>query len=90
MDHSFKHVMDWGLGFMCNSNHHGVETVPYGFGSRSSSAAYGHGGNRSSVAFADPQRQLVVVLVFNGMPKEEAHQARMRHLLPKIYKEAGL
>ena len=29
-DETFKHSMDWGLGFVANSSMYGAETVPYG------------------------------------------------------------
>ena len=88
-DHTFNHRMDWGLGFMVNSSHHGQD-VPYGFGPHASDAAFGHGGNQSSIAFADPAHGLVVAIVCNGMPGEPAHQRRMRQILAAVYEDLGL
>lgn len=87
MDETFRHRMDWALGFMVNSNRYGAETVPYGFGRMAGEEAFGHGGAQSCAAFADPERDLVVVLLFNGMPGEPAHQRRAREVLTQLYKE---
>jgi len=87
-DLTFKHVIDWGLGFILNSAQYG-EAVPYGFGPAASSRAFGHGGNQSSIAYADPESKIVVVLIFNGMPGEPAHQDRMRRMLTAVEEDLG-
>lgn len=84
-DHTFAHVMDWSLGWIVNSARYGPETVPYGFGLGASPRTFGHGGSQSSISFADPEQQLVVVIVCNGTPGERRHQARMRELLGEMY-----
>ena len=89
-DETFKHVMDWGLGFIINSSQYGPETVPYGYGPHASPRTFGHSGSQSSSAFADPEHGLVVVCICNGMPGEPAHQARMRALHGAIYTDLGL
>ena len=70
MDQTFKRVIDWGLGFIVNSRRYGDERLPYGFGPYASDDSFGHGGNQSSCGLADPQRELVVTWVCNGMPGE--------------------
>jgi len=54
----------YGFGFFKGTD----EPVVSGFGRQSTSAAYGHGGNRSSSGFVEPSRDLVVVVVANGLP----------------------
>jgi CubicO group peptidase (beta-lactamase class C family) len=88
-DHTFKRILDWGLGFIANSHYLGGE-IPYGFGDFASMRAFGHGGRQSAIAFADPEHQLVVALVFNGMPGEKEHDRRARPILSAIYEELGL
>ena len=98
MDRTFRAVMDWGLGFMVNNRRHddanrathGDIGTPYNFGPHASDQAFGHGGNQSSVAFADPKHELAVVVVFNGMPGEPTHQQRMHAALGAIYEDLGL
>jgi CubicO group peptidase (beta-lactamase class C family) len=90
LDDTFRHRMDWGLGFILESNLYGAETVPYGYGHHASMRTFGHGGAQSSVAFCDPQRELVVALVLNGMPGEPRHQRRMRALLTALYVDLEL
>jgi CubicO group peptidase (beta-lactamase class C family) len=89
-DRTFNHIMDWGLGFLINSAQYGEATAPYGYGPHASPRTYGHGGNQSSVAFADPENGLAAAIVFNGMPGEPAHQRRMRGVMKALYEDLGL
>jgi CubicO group peptidase (beta-lactamase class C family) len=90
MDATFKHVLDWGLGFIVNSARYGAETVPYGYGHHASPRAFGHSGYRSSTGFADPEHGLAVALVFNGMPDNDAHERRVRAVLDAVYEDLGI
>jgi CubicO group peptidase (beta-lactamase class C family) len=89
-DLSFQHKIDFGLGFLINSNHYEVATTPYQYGPHASRRTFGHSGNQLSVAFADPEKGLVVCLAFNGLPGEPKHQARVREALTAIYEELGI
>jgi CubicO group peptidase (beta-lactamase class C family) len=89
-DHTFRHVIDWGLGFIVNSAMYGVDTVPYGYGPFASSRTFGHGGSQSSTAFADPEAGLAVALAFNGMPGEAQHDRRLRAVVGALYEDLGL
>lgn len=89
-DHTFRHVMDWALGFIVNSARYGRDTVPYGFGPHASDRTFGHAGHQSNVAFVDADNNLVVALVCNGMPGEAKHHVRMREILESIYEDLGL
>lgn len=89
-DHTFNHKMDWGLGFILNSTHHGERTVPYGYGPHASPETFGHSGWQSSCAFTDPHHQLVVTWVCNGTPGEPRHHRRQRALNAAIYEDLGL
>jgi CubicO group peptidase (beta-lactamase class C family) len=88
-DHTFNAPLDWSLGFLVNSAPY-AETTPYLYGPRASPKTFGHSGNQSSVAFADPEHNLVVALAFNGMPGEQAHQSRTRAVLTTLYEELDL
>jgi CubicO group peptidase (beta-lactamase class C family) len=89
-DHTFRHHLDWGLGFIVNSAHHGEETSPYGYGPLAGSRTFGHGGYRSVVAFADPDARLVACLAVNGTPAEDAHRRRFNTATAAIYEDLGL
>lgn len=89
-DYTFKHVIDWGLGFIINSNQYGADTVPYGYGTYASPATFGHSGHQSSTGFCDPQHGLVVAWVMNGMPGDEKHESRLRAIDRAIYEDLGL
>jgi CubicO group peptidase (beta-lactamase class C family) len=89
-DHTFKHVMDWGLGFIVDNNLYGPETVPYPFGRHASPRAFGHGGHQSSLGMADPEHGLALGVVFNGCPGEAAHAARIRQTMAAVYEDLGL
>ena len=84
---TFHHIVDFGLGIILDSNKHGATTVPYGFGAKSSNKAFGHGGARSSIGFADPEHDLVVALCLIGQVPEPRHQARMRTLIDLLRSE---
>lgn len=90
LDVTFKHVMDWGLGVIVNSVHHGAETVPYGYGHHASRRTFGHSGYRSSTGFADPEHGLAVALAFNGTPANDLHETRIRAVLDAVYEDLGL
>ncbi len=87
LDGTFRHVLDFGLGLIINSSQYGPETVPYGFGRYASPESFGHGGAQSSIGFADPERQLVVVMIANGCPGELVHNRRFRALANTLYEE---
>ena len=89
-DKTFRHVVDWALGFVLQSNQYGVDTVPYGYGPHASERTFGHSGSRSSIGYADTAHGLVVACLFNGAPDEAKHDARMREVNARIYEELGL
>ena len=60
IDLTFKHEIDWGLGFILDSRRHGPETIPYGYGHHASPRTFGHSGYRSSVGFADPAARAAI------------------------------
>ena len=89
-DKTFGHKMNWGLGFMVDSNQYGALTVPYGYGIHCSRHAFGHGGRECVAAFADPEHALVVAIAFNGMPGEPKHNKRNRDIATALYEDLGL
>ena len=64
--------------------------LPYAYGPHASLRTFGHGGNQSSIAFADPVHALAVAIIFNGMPGEAAHQRRMHNVLTGLYEDLGM
>jgi CubicO group peptidase (beta-lactamase class C family) len=89
-DEILQHIIDWGLGFIIDSNMYGADTVPYGYGSHCSPRTFGHSGNQSSAGFCDPENGLVVAWVFNGTPGERRHQQRARAMNTAIYQDLNL
>ena len=89
-DETFKHKMDWGLGFILDSKRYGEQTVPYGYGKSCSTRTFGHGGFQSTAGFADPEHGLVVAVGFNGTPGEPKHTKRIRDFATAIYLDLGL
>lgn len=89
-DRTFQHIIDFGLGFLVNSNRYGPDTVPYGFGKHASPRAFGHGGSQSSIGFADPEHGLVAAWAANAMIGEPRHQVRNRAINTAIYEDLGL
>ncbi|MEM6454993.1 MAG: serine hydrolase domain-containing protein [Acidobacteriota bacterium] len=93
-DKTFRHVLDWGLGFIVNSERYRAQRdddalVPYGYGEHASPRTYGHSGFQSSAAFCDPTRGLVVACAVNGNPGEPTHTARFQRIVEAIYVDLG-
>jgi CubicO group peptidase (beta-lactamase class C family) len=89
-DQTFRAKVDWGLGFVLDSKHYNQGLIPYQFGPHASPRTFGHGGNQSSVALADPQHNLVIAIVWNGMPGDPRHDKRMRETVTAIYEDLEL
>jgi CubicO group peptidase (beta-lactamase class C family) len=89
-DKTFRHTMDWGLGFMVQSNQYGIETLPYSFGPHASPRTFGHGGSRSSVGYCDPEHGLVVAAIFSRTRTEAQHHQRMLEINTAIYEDLKL
>jgi CubicO group peptidase (beta-lactamase class C family) len=89
-DHSFDATIDWGLGFIINSNHYGKPDWPYNYGPHASPRTFGHSGYQSSSAFCDPDRALVVAWTCNGFPGEPRHQQRQIAINTAIYEDLDL
>ena len=81
VDETYGVEMDWGLGLVVDW---------YASGRYSSRRAFGHGGHQSSVAFCDPEHDLVVAVVCNGMPGRERHSARLDSISSAIYVDVGI
>jgi len=90
LDKTFNAIIDWGLGFIINSATYNNPLTPYQYGPHAGTRTFGHSGNQSSTAFHDPENELTVALVFNGMPGESQHQARTREVLAAIYEDLEL
>ena len=80
-DETFQIAIDWGLGFIIDSMIYGRHCSP---------RAFGHGGARSSVGFADPEHGLVVACVTNGMPDDRKHYQRFSRIATAVYVDLGL
>ena len=80
-DQTFNVVTDWGLGVNIDSG---------GMGPHCSPRSYGHGGAQSSLAFCDPEHDLVAAIQTNGMPGNERHYLRFRELTRALYVDLGL
>ena len=89
-DKTFRHNMDWGLGFIVQSNQYGVETLPYSFGPHASPRTFGHGGSRSSIGYCDPEHGLVVAAIFSRTLTEAQHHERMLAVNTTIYEDLNL
>jgi len=69
----------FGLGFM-------TELRQHAFGDRCGPQSFGHSGNvGTSFGFADPERDLAVGVVFNGMVDYESASLRRRALVNALY-----
>lgn len=88
-DKTFGNIpYDRGLGVVVNSRHH--DRFFRWFGTKASDDAFGHQGYFSSVAFADPEHDLAVALVFNGVRTDLQHGARVVEAVDALYEDLGL
>ncbi len=78
-DSTFLAVAPWGLGVQLS------EMIGGGAGRR----AFGHGGMVSTEAFCDPDLDLVVVVVTNGLPGFLEHDQRVSAIVDAIYSALG-
>lgn len=90
IDKTFQRKLDWGLGFLVDSSHYGGSRPIYSYGHHASRRTFGHSGYRSSTAFADPEHALAVVVLFNGICEDSAHQNRIDAVTTAIYEDLGL
>ena len=76
---------DWGLGFMT-----GLRRLA--FGPHPSDTAVGHTGQvGTSVAFCDPEHELSVALLYNGVIEQERGMAERRPaIVSEIYRDLGI
>lgn len=88
-DNTFKEITDWGFGLKLDSKRYGA-VGQYGYGAHASDDAFGHSGNQTACAFADPRRGLVAAWLCNGMPGEAAHQIRQHALNTALYEDLEL
>jgi CubicO group peptidase (beta-lactamase class C family) len=86
-DATFGHTIDFGLGFIINSNRYGIDTVPYSYGRHASDSTFGHSGNQSSCAFCDPKHELIVAWACNRMCGDKLHQQRQRAINEAVYED---
>jgi CubicO group peptidase (beta-lactamase class C family) len=78
-DQVLDRVCPYGLGFMTELDQHA-------FGDACSESSFGHSGNvGSSFAFTDPDRNLAVGVVFNGLVGHDMAFLRRRALLRALY-----
>jgi CubicO group peptidase (beta-lactamase class C family) len=84
-DETFGVIMDWGLGVIVNSWQYQKRPTPYGFGDHASPRTFGHGGSESSLAFADPEHDLVFALICNGTPGERPNHRRTQAVVNAVY-----
>ncbi len=87
-DRTFGATIDWGYGFLLNDA--SGRRIPYGYGPHASPDTFGHSGNQSSCAFADPRHKLVVAWLTNGLPGELAHQRRQTAVNTAVYEDLGV
>lgn len=89
VDRTFRVALDWGLGAIPNSARRpeDADDLPYHYGPWASPRAVGHSGNRSSVAFCDPDHELAVGLWWNALAAEGAHRARTNAVLAALYED---
>jgi CubicO group peptidase (beta-lactamase class C family) len=75
-DLHFDNQMSWGLG---------VAVLGETYGARCSPRTFGHTGMSTSLLLADPDQQLVITAIRNGMPSRPVSEERHRALVAAVY-----
>jgi CubicO group peptidase (beta-lactamase class C family) len=71
----------YGFGFM-------TDLAEHAFGSRCPATSFGHSGNvGSTFAFADPERDVAVAVVFNGIVDPDSAFLRRPALVAAVYRD---
>lgn len=86
-DETFQQYLDWGLGFLLATQHPGQSVMSYGYGPHASSRTFGHGGMQTSIAFVDPEHDLSVAWICNGMCGERLHRDRNHAINTALYED---
>ena len=89
-DDTFRQVVDWGLGFLLDSQVYHDRPYSYSYGGHSSPRTFGHAGFQTAAGFADPEHGLVATWAFNGLPGERKHRDRNHQMNTAIYQDLGL
>ena len=89
-DETLGQRKDWGLGFALDTHRVSNPALPTSYGPHASPRAFGHGGFRSSLAFADPAHGLVAAIATNGVPSADQHQRRFAAITTALYEDLDL
>ncbi len=79
-DELLQATVSRGLGFALTSTN-----PAHAYGDRASPTTFGHGGQTWSTAFADPTRNLVAAVYWNGPATPAIHAQRVPRLLNALY-----
>jgi CubicO group peptidase (beta-lactamase class C family) len=90
VDETFGQIIDWGLGVMVNSWHYRKRPASYGYGDFAGWRSFGHGGAESTLSFADPENDLAVAIICNGMPGEARNHRRTQRIVNALYRDLGI
>ena len=80
--------IDLGLGFILPTTQPNGLTMPYGYGPHASARSFGHSGNQSSCAFADPDARVSGAYVMTRQSPHLIGDPRAVRLVEALY--AGL
>ena len=86
-DRTFVAPINLGMAFILPTPQPNGLPMPYGYGLHAGARCFGHSGNQSSCAFADPDRNLAVAWICNGMPGEPLHQRRQQAINTALYED---
>src|SRR5262249_27081105 len=78
---NFRGFVSWGLGAVVDGSY---------FGSYCSPRAFGHKGLNSSLVIADPEHDLVIAFICNGLLNGDVSDQRDRLIVDCVYRDLGL
>lgn len=88
-DATLRHHVHWGHGFMLGGAHRVDPAAGAGMGAGSTERTFGHYGQRTSMAWADPEAGLVVVFICNRHLDRTASQSRWQAISESVWQALG-
>jgi CubicO group peptidase (beta-lactamase class C family) len=78
---NFRGIVSWGLGMVVDGSY---------FGSYCSPRTFGHKGLNSSLVIVDPEYDLIIAFICNGLINGEITDIRDRLIVDCVYRDLGL
>ncbi|MFT7587369.1 MAG: CubicO group peptidase (beta-lactamase class C family) [Cellvibrionaceae bacterium] len=85
-DHTFNHFVRWGSGFLLGGEKPAEYAErPPSYGRKSSVSTFGHPGQRSSLTWADREKDIALIFLVNTLVSDEDNAKRWADLSDAVW-----